>query len=83
MKPPAPHAVSPSPVRLEAQYLDLIDLYVRRRVHDSAQADRVVHEVFLKARANPAQVRARPLPWLISTARHECIQTWGASQHAR
>lgn len=61
-------------VDLQAQYLDLIDRYVHRRVPDRRQAERVVREVFEKAGANPAQVLAHPLPWLIGTARRACAQ---------
>jgi len=63
-----------SPAQLRAQYEDLIDRYVRRRVSDGEQAERIVRDVFLRAGANPAQVRATPLPWLIGTARRECAQ---------
>ena len=33
-----------------------------------------MHEVFQKAGANPAQVQANPLPWLIAAARRACAQ---------
>ena len=32
----------------------------------------MVREVFQKAGANPAQVQANPLPWLIAAARRAC-----------
>ncbi|MGB7981105.1 MAG: hypothetical protein WCF36_09975 [Candidatus Nanopelagicales bacterium] len=54
------------------QYVDLITQYVRRRVPDHRQAQSVVSEVFQKASANPAQVQANPLPWLIAAARRAC-----------
>jgi DNA-directed RNA polymerase specialized sigma24 family protein len=54
------------------QYVDLINRYVRRRVLDPRQADRVVREVFQTASANPAQAQANPLPWLIAAARRAC-----------
>ena len=34
----------------------------------------MVREVFQKAAANPAQVQANPLPWLIAAARRACAQ---------
>ena len=72
--PPEPVTDTSWLVELQAQYLDLIDRYVRRRVPDPRQAERVVREVFQKARANPGQVLAHPLPWLIGTARRACAQ---------
>ena len=71
---PAPPLDRLSPAELRAQYEDLIDRYVRRRVADGEQAERIVRDVFLRADANPAQVRATPLPWLIGIARRECAQ---------
>ena len=59
---------------LQGQYDELIHRYVRRRVPDPRQAERIVREVFQNARANPAQVQANPLPWLIVAARRACAQ---------
>ena len=70
--PEQPPSDTCSLVELQGQYADLIDRYVRRRVPDSGQAERVVREVFQKAGANPADVRANPLPWLIAAARRAC-----------
>ena len=70
--PPKPPDDTRTLVELQRQYLDLIDRYVRRRVPDPRQAERVVREVFQKAAANPAQVQAHPLPWLIAAARRAC-----------
>jgi DNA-directed RNA polymerase specialized sigma24 family protein len=72
--PPEPPTDPCSLVELQGQYADLIDRYVRRRVPDPRQAQSVVREVFQKASANPAQVRANPLPWLIAAARRACAQ---------
>ena len=72
--PPEPPTDPCSPVELQGQYVDLIDRYVRRRVPDPRQAQSVVREVFQKASANPAQVQANPLPWLIAAARRACAQ---------
>ena len=72
--PPEPPTDPCTLVDLQGQYLDLIDRYVRRRVPDPRQAERVVREVFQKANANPAQVQANPLPWLIAAARRACAQ---------
>jgi DNA-directed RNA polymerase specialized sigma24 family protein len=72
--PPEPPTDPRTLVDLQGQYLDLIDRYVRRRVPDPRQAERVVREVFQKAGANPAQVQANPLPWLIAAARYACAQ---------
>ena len=66
--PPTPCSL----VEPQGQYVDLIDRYVRRRVPDPRQAQSVVREVFQKASANPAQVQANPLPWLIAAARRGC-----------
>lgn len=63
-----------SPVDLQAQYVDLIDKYVRRRVHDAQHAEDVVQNVFLLAGADPDLVQEHPLRWLIATARRECAQ---------
>ncbi len=73
-QPPERPAEASSLAELQAQYLDLIDRYVRRRVPDPGQADRVVRDVFQRAGANPAQVQANPLPWLIGAARRACAQ---------
>ena len=73
-RPPESPADTSALADLQAQYLDLIDRYVRRRVPDPGQADRVVRDVFQKAGANPAQVQANPLPWLIGAARRACAQ---------
>jgi DNA-directed RNA polymerase specialized sigma24 family protein len=70
--PPEPPTDPCSLVELQGQYLDLINRYVRRRVPDPRQAQSVVREVFQKASANPAQVQAHPLPWLIAAARRGC-----------
>ncbi len=59
-------------IELQARYHDLIDRYVRRRVTDSQDADRVVSRVFARMAADIAEMPDRPLPWLIATARHEC-----------
>ena len=67
--PPTPSDDTCTLTALQRQYVDLINRYVHRRVLDPRQADRVVREVFQKASANPAQVQAHPLPWLIATAR--------------
>jgi DNA-directed RNA polymerase specialized sigma24 family protein len=72
--PPEPPTDTCSLVELQGQYADLINRYVHRRVLDPRQADRVVREVFQKAGANPGQVLAHPLPWLIGTARRACAQ---------
>jgi DNA-directed RNA polymerase specialized sigma24 family protein len=72
--PPEPPTDPCSLVDLQGQYVDLIDRYVRRRVPDPRQAQSVVLEVFQKASANPAQVQANPLPWLIAAARRACAQ---------
>ena len=72
--PPTPSDDTCTLTALQGQYVDLIDRYVRRRVLDPRQADRVVREVFQKASANPAQVQANPLPWLIAAARRACAQ---------
>ena len=71
---PAPPEDRLAPEDLRAQYEDLIDRYVHRRVPDAEQAERIVRDVFLTAGANPAQVRATPLPWLIGIARRKCAQ---------
>jgi DNA-directed RNA polymerase specialized sigma24 family protein len=73
-KPPEPPADKSARADLQAQYVDLIDRYVRRRIPDPAQAERVVRDVFQKAGANPEQVQASPLPWLIGAARRACAQ---------
>ena len=70
--PPEPATDPCSLVDLQGQYVDLIDRYVRRRVPDPRQAERVVREVFQMASSNPAQVQANPLPWLIAAARRAC-----------
>lgn len=72
--PPEPVPDTSSLGDLQARYVDLIDRYVRRRVPDARQADRVVRDVFRTAAANPGQVLAHPLPWLIGTARRGCAQ---------
>jgi len=72
--PPEPSGDTSALADLQAQYLDLIDRYVRRRVPDPGQAERVVRDVFQRAGANPAQVQASPLPWLIGAARRACAQ---------
>jgi DNA-directed RNA polymerase specialized sigma24 family protein len=72
--PPEPPTDPCTLIDLQGQYLDLIDRYVRRRVPDPRQAERVVREVFQKAGANPGQVLSHPLPWLIGTARRACAQ---------
>ena len=72
--PPEPSAEPRSLVELQGRYDDLIHRYVRRRVPDPRQAERIVHEVFQKAGASPAQVQANPLPWLIAAARRACAQ---------
>jgi DNA-directed RNA polymerase specialized sigma24 family protein len=61
-------------IELQGRYDELIHRYVRRRVPDPRQAERIVREVFQKAVANPAQVQANPLPWLIAAARRACAQ---------
>jgi hypothetical protein len=61
-------------VDLQEQHLDLIDRYVHRRIPDPRQAERVVRDLFQKAGANPAQVQANPLPWLIAAARRAGAQ---------
>lgn len=71
--PPTPPDDTCTLTPLQGQYLDLINRYVRRRVPDPRQAERVVREVFQKAAANPAQVQAHPLPWLIAAARRACV----------
>lgn len=71
---PEPSGDTSALADLQAQYLDLIDRYVRRRVPDPGEAERVVRAVFQKADANPAQVQANPLPWLIGAARRACAQ---------
>jgi DNA-directed RNA polymerase specialized sigma24 family protein len=63
-----------SSIELQGRYDELIHRYVRRRVPDPRQAERIVLEVFQKAGANPAQVQANPLPWLIAAARRACAQ---------
>jgi DNA-directed RNA polymerase specialized sigma24 family protein len=63
-----------SPVELQGRYDELIHRYVRRRVPDPRQAERIVRDVFQKAGANPTQVQANPLPWLIAAARRACAQ---------
>ena len=73
-QPPEPSDGKSELADLQAQHLDLIDRYVRRRVPDPEQAERVVREVFQDAGANPAQVQANPLPWLIGAARRACAQ---------
>ena len=70
--PPEPPSDTCSLVELQGQYVDLINRYVRRRVPDPRQAQSVVREMFQKASANPAQVQANPLPWLIAAARRAC-----------
>ena len=71
--PPAePPTDTSALAELQGQYAALIDRYVRRRVPDPRQAERVVREVFQKASVNPAQVQANPLPWLIAAARRAC-----------
>ncbi len=72
--PPEPSAEPRSLVELQGQYDDVIHRYVRRRVPDPRQAERIEREVFQKAGANPAQVQANPLPWLIAAARRACAQ---------
>jgi DNA-directed RNA polymerase specialized sigma24 family protein len=72
--PPEPSAAPRSLIELQGQYDELIHRYVRRRVPDPRQAERIVREVFQKAGANPAQVQANPLPWLIAAARRACAQ---------
>lgn len=72
--PPEPSAEPRSLIELQGQYHELIHRYVRRRVPDPRQAERIVREVFQKAGANPAQVQANPLPWLIAAARRACAQ---------
>jgi hypothetical protein len=68
-----PHPGLPA-VDLQGQHLDLIDRYVHRRIPDPRQAERVVRDLFQKAGANPAQVQANPLPWLIAAARRAGAQ---------
>jgi DNA-directed RNA polymerase specialized sigma24 family protein len=70
--PPTPPDDTCTLTALQRQYVDLIDRYVRRRVLDPRQAERVVREVFRNASANPAQVQDHPLPWLIAAARRAC-----------
>ncbi|HYN57142.1 MAG TPA: hypothetical protein VES03_08090 [Motilibacterales bacterium] len=70
--PPEPPPDTSSLGQPLGQYVDLINRYVRRRVPDPRQAQSVVREVFQKAGANPAQVQANPLPWLIAAARRAC-----------
>jgi DNA-directed RNA polymerase specialized sigma24 family protein len=77
--PPEPSAEPRSLIQLQGQYAELIHRYVRRRVPDPRQAERIVHEVFQRAGANPAQVQANPLPWLIAAARRACVQVRHAS----
>jgi DNA-directed RNA polymerase specialized sigma24 family protein len=73
--PPEPPTDTRSLSELQGPYLDLIDRCVRRRVPDPRQAERIVREVFQKARANPPpQVQANPLQWLIAAARRACAQ---------
>jgi DNA-directed RNA polymerase specialized sigma24 family protein len=72
--PPTPPPDTSALSQPLGQYVDLIDRYVRRRVPDPRQAQSVVREVFQKASANPAQVQANPLPWLIAAARRACAQ---------
>ena len=73
--PPAEPSAEPrSLFELQGQYDELIHRYVRRRVPDPRQAERIVREVFQKAGAHPAQVQANPLPWLIAVARRACAQ---------
>jgi DNA-directed RNA polymerase specialized sigma24 family protein len=76
--PPEPSVEPRSLVELQGRYHELIHRYVRRRVPDPSQAERIVREVFQKAGAHPAQVQANPLPWLIAAARRACAQ----SRHA-
>ena len=71
---PEPSGDTSALTDLQAQYLDLIDRYVRRRIPDPGEAERVVRDVFQMAGANPAQVQANPLPWLIGAARRACAQ---------
>ncbi|MDH3958983.1 MAG: hypothetical protein OEU98_05885 [Actinomycetota bacterium] len=78
-QPPEPSADTSALTDLQAQYLDLIDRYVRRRVPDPGQAEWVVRDVFQMAGANLAQVQANPLPWLIGAARRACAQIWRAN----
>lgn len=63
-----------APVDLQAQYVDVIEMYVRRRVADPVQAERVLRDVFVAADADAVGFRARPLPWLIGSARRECAR---------
>ena len=72
--PPQPSAEPRSIVELQGRYDELIHRYVRRRVPDPKQAERIVREVFQKADAHPGQVQANPLPWLIAAARRACAQ---------
>ena len=72
--PPQPSAEPRSIVELQGRYDELIHRYVRRRVPDPKQAERIVREVFQKAVEHPGQVQANPLPWLIAAARRACAQ---------
>jgi DNA-directed RNA polymerase specialized sigma24 family protein len=72
--PPEPCAEPRSLVELQGRYDELIHRYVRRRVPDPRQAERIVREVFQKAVEHPGQVQANPLPWLIAAARRACAQ---------
>jgi DNA-directed RNA polymerase specialized sigma24 family protein len=72
--PPEPSAEPRSLGELQGRYDDLIHRYVRRRVPDPRQAERIVREVFQKAGESPTQVQANPLPWLIAAARRACAQ---------
>lgn len=78
-QPPEPPGDKSALADLQAQYVDLIDRYVRRRIPDPGQAERVVRDVFQKAGSNPSQVQANPLPWLIAAARRACAQVRGAT----
>lgn len=70
--PPEPPTDVSSLAEPQGPYVDVINRYVRRRVPDPRQAERVVGEVFGRAGANPAQLQANPLPWLIAAARQAC-----------